>query len=159
MRVFGLKLRYLRTSRDLSQTALAQYLSVQRAHINNLESGRRSPSIQLVCDAHDFFRVAVDYLLQDTIPADQPILLDDNAVLPCQGVVVYAQRLRALRLEHELSQVVLAQRLELRTQAHISLLEHGQKEPSIRLVIRTAEVFGVTTDSLLCAAKELSKNG
>ena len=159
MRVFGAKLRYLRSNDHMSQTELAQRLSVQRAHINNLESGRRSPSIQLVCDAHDFFRVAVDYLLQDTIPADQPILLDDNAVLPCQGVVVYAQRLRALRLEHELSQVVLAQRLELRTQAHISLLEHGQKEPSIRLVLRTAEVFGVTTDSLLCAAKELSKNG
>ena len=159
MRVFGAKLRYLRSNDHMSQTELAQRLSVQRAHINNLESGRRSPSIQLVCDAHSFFRVAVDYLLQDTIPADQPILLDDNVVSPCQGVVVYAQRLRALRLEHELSQVVLAQRLELRTQAHISLLEHGQKEPSIRLVLRTAELFGVTTDSLLCAAKELSKNG
>ena len=159
MRVFGAKLRYLRSNDHMSQTELAQRLSVQRAHINNLESGRRSPSIQLVCDARTLFRVTIDYLLQDTIPVDQPIMLHDNEALLCEGVVVYAQRLRALRQQHELSQVLLAQRLQLRTQSHISLLEHGQKEPSIRLVLRTAEVFNVTTDSLLCATDSGEKDG
>lgn len=46
-------------------------------------------------------------------------------------------------------QADLARQLGLRTQAHISLLEAGHKEPSINLVLRIADLFGVTTDYLL----------
>jgi transcriptional regulator with XRE-family HTH domain len=43
----------------------------------------------------------------------------------------------------------LACQLGLRTQAHISLLEAGHKEPSIGLVLRIADLFDVTVDYLL----------
>jgi transcriptional regulator with XRE-family HTH domain len=46
-------------------------------------------------------------------------------------------------------QADLARQLGLRTQAHISLLEAGHKEPSISLLLRIADFFGVTIDYLL----------
>jgi transcriptional regulator with XRE-family HTH domain len=45
--------------------------------------------------------------------------------------------------------MALAQQLEHITHTHVSHLEAGRKEPSISLVLRIADFFGVTTDYLL----------
>jgi transcriptional regulator with XRE-family HTH domain len=56
-------------------------------------------------------------------------------------------------------QTELSLQLALRTQAHISLLESGRKEPSIDLVLRIADVFGVSTDYLLRDAIPVNATG
>jgi transcriptional regulator with XRE-family HTH domain len=43
----------------------------------------------------------------------------------------------------------LVHQLGLKSQAHISLMEAGQSDPSIEMVIQLADLFGVTTDYLL----------
>lgn len=69
MRLFGEKLRYLRTHTNLSQSHLTQRLSLaSRAYISNLEFGRKMPSLDLVVQIADLFGVTTDYLLRDTIP-------------------------------------------------------------------------------------------
>jgi transcriptional regulator with XRE-family HTH domain len=70
-RLFGTKLRYLRKRRNLLQTDLAHRLAATtQAHISFLESGRKSPSIDLVLQIAAIFGVTTDYLLRDAIPME-----------------------------------------------------------------------------------------
>jgi transcriptional regulator with XRE-family HTH domain len=46
-------------------------------------------------------------------------------------------------------QLTLTQYLNLASQAYVSNLEAGRKVPSPELVVRIADLFGVTTDYLL----------
>jgi transcriptional regulator with XRE-family HTH domain len=60
----------------------------------------------------------------------------------------FGQKLTHLRRRHAMRQAELARRLGLH-QSFISYLEAGRKEPSITLVLRIADLFGVTTDYLV----------
>lgn len=61
----------------------------------------------------------------------------------------FGDKLRYLRRHHHLTQGDLAHLLVLVSQSHISYLESHRKAPSLELVLRIADVFGVTTDYLL----------
>jgi transcriptional regulator with XRE-family HTH domain len=150
-RLFGAKLRYLRSHQDISQAELARLLNLaSRAHINNLEAGRRIPSLDLVLKVARIFGVTTDYLLRDSIaPEAQPDHQTASMATEQISLRRFGEKLRRLRLEHALTQLDVAQQVELQTQAHISLLESGRSEPSLPLVLKVAEVFTVTTDYLL----------
>lgn len=61
----------------------------------------------------------------------------------------FPEILRFLRQTHQLTQAELARLLGLSKQGYISNLESGRKAPSIELVLRLANLFGVTSDYLL----------
>lgn len=61
----------------------------------------------------------------------------------------FAERLQSLRRAHNLTQTELAHHLGLAQHGYVSNLEAGRKIPSIELVLRIADLFGVTTDYLL----------
>lgn len=61
----------------------------------------------------------------------------------------FPETLRLLRKANQLTQVELARLLGLAKQGYISNLEAGRKAPSLELVLRIAELFGVTSDNLL----------
>jgi transcriptional regulator with XRE-family HTH domain len=151
-RPFGEKLRYLRNRRGISQTELAQQLQLaSHSHVNNLEAGRREPSLDLVIRAARLFEVTTDYLLRDAVPTEMiAIHRPVTSNLPEEQPRYFGQKLRYLRKQQKLTQMELAARLQLRTQAHISLLESARSEPSIEFAIQLADFFGVSTDYLLC---------
>ena len=60
----------------------------------------------------------------------------------------FAERLKALRIENELSQVQLAKETGLSKSA-ISFWEAGERQPSAPAIITLAKYFQVTTDYLL----------
>jgi transcriptional regulator with XRE-family HTH domain len=62
---------------------------------------------------------------------------------------LFGDKLRTLRVQRQLTQVELARRLELMGQSHISYLERGLSAPSLDVVVRAADVFGVAIDYLL----------
>jgi len=65
---FGDKIRALRLERGLSQRELARTLGLaSRAHISNLEAGRKAPSLDLIVRLADFFEVTTDYLLRGAL--------------------------------------------------------------------------------------------
>lgn len=57
-------------------------------------------------------------------------------------------RIQELRIAHGFTQVALAKKLGVSKQA-ISNWENDNIQPSIEMLIRLADVFGVTTDYLL----------
>lgn len=63
----------------------------------------------------------------------------------------FGERLRQLRHARNLTQTDLAHRLGLARPGYISNLESGRKAPSLELVVRIADFFGVTADDLLRA--------
>jgi transcriptional regulator with XRE-family HTH domain len=150
-RFFGEKLRYLRTIHDIVQVDLARQLSLAtHTHISQLESHRATPSLNLVVRVALFFGVTIDYLIRDDLPIDAPIRFGEPETPPPEvHWHHFGEKLRGLRQHRKLKQTDVAQGLELVSQAHISYLEANRKEPSIEMVLRIADFFGVTTDYLL----------
>jgi len=148
--LFGKKLRYLRLQHNITQADLARRLGMKRAHINNLEAGRRAASLDLVVQAADVFGVTSDYLLRDAIPIEmvssrmiaQPVASESPPRL-------LGSKLRYLRTERNLTQTDVATALGLAANAFVSLLEADKKEPSPDLVVQLADLFGVSTDYLV----------
>ncbi len=62
---------------------------------------------------------------------------------------LFGDKLRMLRVQRQLTQVELARLLGLMGQSHISYLERGLSAPSLDVVVRAADVFGVAIDYLL----------
>jgi transcriptional regulator with XRE-family HTH domain len=150
-RFFGEKLRYLRTTHGIVQVDLArQLLLATHTHISQLESQRATPSLNLVVRIALFFGVTIDYLLRDDLPIDAPIRFGEpETPAPEVHWHHFGEKLRNLRRQRKLTQVDAARSLGLAGHAHISYLESNSKEPSIDLVLKIADVFGVTTDYLL----------
>jgi transcriptional regulator with XRE-family HTH domain len=150
LRLFGDKLRYLRQQHRMTQTDLARRLvSVSQSHLSHLEAGRKAPSLDLVVELADVFMVQTDYLLRDTIPADQPLLYEALANTRSDYLHSFGTALRHLRITRAMTQTALADLLVLASHSHISYLETERKEPSIELVLRVGDLFDVTTDYLL----------
>lgn len=151
LRLFGDKLRYLRRQHRLTQTDLSRHLDLaSQAYISDLEAGRKIPSLDLVVRIADLFSITTDYLLRDEIPIElqvtSPLRETQREVL---SINQFGEKLRYLRQQQQFTQTTLAQRVGLASQAYVSDLEAGRKVPSLDLVVRLAELFGVTTDYFL----------
>ena len=60
---FGARLKDLRTTRGLTQEALAEDLNVSLEHLCRVERGNRGCSIDLIIEIAVYFGVSTDYLL------------------------------------------------------------------------------------------------
>ena len=68
---FGLRLRNLRQSKDMSQNELAKRLNLASSSVARYESGERKPDTDRLIDIANLFNVTTDYLLCKT---DSPYL-------------------------------------------------------------------------------------
>jgi len=148
--LLGEKMRRLRLQHQMTQQELAQKLGdVSQSHIANIEATKDPASLSLVVRIAQCLNASTDYLLRDTIPVEASTLSPANSTFDEQ-MMSFGARLRALRLQHQLSQRDLARTLGLASRAYIGGLESDQgKLPSLELVVRMADLFGVTTDDLL----------
>ena len=69
--MLGYKIRKLRISKNLTQSAVARRLGITRASVNAWEMGISLPSTKYVAELSKFFSVSSDYLLD--IPQNQSI--------------------------------------------------------------------------------------
>lgn len=76
----------------------------------------------------------------------------------------FGEKLRALRLKQRMTLSEMAVHLGYTTHSYLSEIESGQKTPTVAFVLRTADLFGVSTDTLLrddvqlrLAAQELNE--
>jgi transcriptional regulator with XRE-family HTH domain len=152
--LLGEKVRFLRSQHGTTQVELAGKLGLTaNAHISKIEGNQDTASLVLILGIARVFQVAADYLLRDTVSVEQVIpavvnVSGDEAALP----QLFGAKLRTLRLQRGWGQTVLARNLGLARRGYISNLEgaRGGKMPSPELVVKIADLFGVTTDELLC---------
>ena len=62
-KVFGLKLKEVRTEKRLTQLQLAQILNVSKTTICQWETSKQEPSLEDVVSIAKYFDVTADYLL------------------------------------------------------------------------------------------------
>jgi len=67
----------------------------------------------------------------------------------------FGEKLRRLRKQRGMTIVGLAAALGYTANSFISELENGKKQPSVDVVIKIAQFFGVSTDALLLDHLEL----
>lgn len=68
----------------------------------------------------------------------------------------FGEKLHKLRTQRGLTLRELAAELGYSAHVYISLVEKGKKRPSLDLVVRVAQVFGLTTDQLLDDSQEVA---
>ena len=59
----GIRIRNLRKNANCTQEQLAEKLNVSCYHLQSIEVGRRSCSVDLLLDLAVFFHVSLDYLV------------------------------------------------------------------------------------------------
>lgn len=70
----------------------------------------------------------------------------------------YAERLKSIRLENELTQAQLAKNANLATSC-IAMIELGKREPSANTLISLAKALNVTSDYLLGLEDDFGQKG
>lgn len=84
------RIKFLRESNHLTQTALAKKLNVTRSAVNAWEMGISVPSTVLLVDIAKLFRVSTDYLLGINSTATLDIsLLNDTEIEIIYRLVEY----------------------------------------------------------------------
>lgn len=79
MENFGQKLKKLRLGKRLTLKELATQLRYDsHSYLSELESGRKSPSIEIVVALSRFFNVTTDQLLKDELCIDQDVSKENN---------------------------------------------------------------------------------
>ena len=61
----------------------------------------------------------------------------------------FGEKVRRLRQRHGLTQKALADALGLASFSYLNEIEHGHKTPHPILIVKIADVFGVTADQLM----------
>jgi transcriptional regulator with XRE-family HTH domain len=61
--ILGVRVRHLRTSKDVNQTTLAELLGVTKTQISDIENGKTTTSIERLFRLADYFDVSLDYLV------------------------------------------------------------------------------------------------
>ena len=61
----------------------------------------------------------------------------------------FGTKLRYLRRQKRMTQRKLADLLGFAAQSYINALETGKKQPTVQVVMRISQIFGVSTDILL----------
>ncbi len=150
-RLIAEKLRCLRLQHAMTQADLARQLGLaSHSHIAKVEAGEDTVSLSLVIRIARLLSASTDYLLRDTLPVENPVAFSSGAPLTDQALS-FGSQLRTLRLQRQLSQRALTRQLGLVSPSYIGMLEADRgKLPSLELVVRIADFFGVTTDDMLC---------
>jgi transcriptional regulator with XRE-family HTH domain len=144
----------------MTQGELAQRIGLaSHSHIAKIEADQDPVSLNLVIRIAQLLDVSTDYLLRDTIPLDAPTQPTISVERDSRVAAGFGTRLKALRLQRQLSQGALARQLGLSSRAYIGGLESDRgKLPSLELVVRMADLFGVSTDDLLRGVMSSSAN-
>ena len=61
--IFSERLKVLRAEKGIRQSELAALIGVRNTAVSMMESGSRSPSVEVLCALADYFNVSLDYLV------------------------------------------------------------------------------------------------
>ena len=77
----GNRIRFYRTAKGLSQEKLGEDVSLNAIHISNIETGKKSPSLEALVNIATTLEVSIDQLLIDSLPENVQNKNDLNALL------------------------------------------------------------------------------
>lgn len=142
MKRLALNLKYLREGKKETQKYIASLLGVSEMTISRYEGDENDPNLENLIRLADHFEVTVDALLRRSFKPPAPM---------------YAENLRFLRIEYEITYEEIAKLLGYRNGRTIEAIEKGSRDLSIKQLMIISEYFGYTLDDF--TTKDLSIAG
>ena len=137
-------IKFLREQRGMTQQELANLFGVDQKTVSSWERGRRTPGIEMIAELAGYHEVSLDDL----------VLRDMKPAMP-----VYALNLKYLRKKHGMTQQEMAGLLGYRGKQGYNAIETGKAKPTIDILEKLADFFGVTIDQIVIQdlSQEVSK--
>lgn len=92
----GIKIRQLRTQKDLSQAALAAQLGVSKSVISSYENGVHLPPYDVLVRIARIFGVSTDYLLG--VPGNRTVNVDGLTNTQVEAITMIVRELKLANL-------------------------------------------------------------
>lgn len=134
----GERLKQLRKREGYTQKQLSELLEFQGNSYSSYEYNRIKPSIEKFIKLAEILHTSVQYIVTGK----------ELSIEFQKNVSLFPQRLRELRAKKQLTQVAVANILNIEevTYQHY---EYGAYEPKLDKLLQLAEVFDVTLDELM----------
>lgn len=133
------RLKKLREENNIDQKVLAIDLNVSQPTVSDWESGKKLPSAENMIRLADYFKVSIDYLLYRSDTKNPDYVHSD-----CwDGCHLYE-----IRTQRGESQEFVAMSIGISTANYIQY-ENAKKDPSIDILYKLADHFGVDIDYIL----------
>lgn len=133
------RLKKLREENNIDQKVLAIDLNVSQPTISDWESGKKLPSAENMIRLADYFKVSIDYLLYRSDTKNPDYVHSD-----CWD----GRHLYEIRTQRGESQEFVAMSIGISTANYIQY-ENAKKDPSIDILYKLADHFGVDIDYIL----------
>ena len=161
--MFSLRLKELRIKNGMYQKDVAKILGIERTTYVKYETGVTEPDIKTLIKLADIFNVTLDYLLgrstsstasgspspegKATIQQNEsPLTNKELALIEVKNM--FSLRLKGLRVDKKLTQIQLAQELNVSIGA-VGNWEAGKRMPDYSALLKIADYFLVSVDYLL----------
>ncbi|MGM9884842.1 helix-turn-helix domain-containing protein [Streptococcus hyointestinalis] len=131
--IFSIRLKELRISKGFTQSELGKKVGVSQNTFTNWENGSREPNFKTLRKLANVLETTIDYLLGEEEMTVQ---------------LVFASRLKVLRVSNGYSQTQIAQSLGT-VQGVVSKYECGIREPDLKMLVKIADFYNVSLDYLL----------
>ena len=131
--IFSIRLKELRISKGFTQSELGKKVGVSQNTFTNWENGSREPNFKTLRKLANVLETTIDYLLGEEEMTVQ---------------LVFASRLKVLRVSNGYSQTQIAQSLGT-VQGVVSKYECGIREPDLKMLVKIAYFYNVSLDYLL----------
>lgn len=112
-------LKYIRSSLNISQKEIANYLKLNPSSYSNYENGRREPSIDVLIKISDFLNVEIDKLLTENLSNDDNFW--NNIQTKISNDIDYNKKLKDIN--SDLRKNILLE-LEKKKKKYLSLLNN-----------------------------------
>lgn len=138
--IFSQRLKELRLKKGLTQTELGEKVGVKQNTFTNWENGKREPNFETLLKLASILNTTTSYLL------------GESDIYYGYGskefkVKIFGTRLREVRKSKKLTQVELANMLNI-SQKSYSHWETQKTEPTLENVVKLADLFDVSLDWL-----------
>ena len=136
----------LRKNAGLSQSAVADLLSVTRQAVSKWESGKASPSLEAYSALAALYKTSIEAII-----TGEPY--EGECDLVAVDGTFFAERLKNLRILRKLSQGEVSEALSVSRQS-VSKWERGEAEPDAERLIALSQLFSVPLAILLPYTKK-----
>jgi transcriptional regulator with XRE-family HTH domain len=143
--MFGDRLKSLRNEKGITQQQMADHIKVSRPTIAGYETKGVQPDFEKLSTISSYFNVSVDYLLGLSDIREIPFT-QDNEILPNKTGI--GRKIYNLRVLNNIKQNDLADIIGV-SKSTMSNYERNYSTPDIDTLIRIADYFNVSIDSIL----------
>ena len=135
-------IKYLREQAGMTQQEFAEKLGISRSALSLYEIGEREAELSKIIRIAELFKVSLDELILRKLKPP---------------VSMYISNIKYLRKQHGLTQEYMADMFGYKDKSSWCLIEKGETQVSVELIVQLADFFNVTVDDLL--RKDLSQGG